>query len=286
MNIVYINGEYVPQDKAVISVMDRGFLFGDGVYEVIPVYAGHIFRFEQHIARLQNSLGAIRLNLTLLLEEWRAILEDLLERNVHHGENQAIYLQVTRGVAEDRKHTFPAQIQATIFAMTIPFQHLSITQLSVGIAAVTLPDIRWQWSHIKSISLLANVLLYQQALDTSAGEAILIRDGQAVEGATSNLFIVKRETIKTPPLTEYILGGVTRDLILELAKQHAISCQETIISEDELHTADEVWITSSTREIFPVVQLDNKPINEGKAGPVWHNMIQYYRNFIRELGFC
>lgn len=283
MKTVYLNEQFLEQDKAVISVMDRGFLFGDGVYEVIPVYNGKLFRFEQHFNRLKNSLSAIKLNIDLDINHWQKILTKLISLNSNDGINQSIYLQITRGTTSERNHAFPVHPKPTFFAITMPLKPVPIEDLNKGKKAITLSDTRWQFCFIKSTSLLANLLLYQQALDVGAAEAILIRNEEVSEGATSNVFIVKDHVIKTPPLSDYILGGVTRDLVLELAHQNGLPCSEEIITREELNNADEIWITSSTREIFPIVYLDEKPVQDAKPGFVWQTMIRLYREFILSI---
>ncbi len=278
-----MNGNFIPKDEAKISVMDRGFLFGDGVYEVIPVYNLKMFRFEQHINRLNRSLADIKLQPILTFDQYKEIFNYLLEQNRHLGENQVIYLQITRGSSQDRNHAFPNYIEPTVFAYSYPLLTDPYEQLVQGVTAITLPDIRWQYCNIKSISLLANVLLYQEAISNSCAEAILIRNGQAIEGATSNLFMVKNGVIKTPPLSRFILGGVTRDLILELANDLQIPSQETVIQKEDLFIADEVWITSSTRTIYPIVKIDGLQIGEGTPGEIWHKMIRKYLLYVKNL---
>jgi D-alanine transaminase len=283
MTNVYLNGVFIPQQDAVISAMDRGFLFGDGVYEVLPVYNGKIFRFEQHIDRLNRSLSAIKLSIDYDYAVWLKIFEQLLEANKQFGKNQSIYLQVTRGPAPERNHAFPSTIHPTIFAISYPLKTLPYEQLLQGKKAITLEDTRWQLCNIKATSLLANVLLYEEALDKECAEAILIRDGEVLEGATSNVFIVKNNTIITPPLSQFILGGVTRDLVLTLAQEHNVATLQTAISKEELFQADEVWITSSTREIYPIIQIDDTIIQAGKPGKIWHKMINHYHEFIENF---
>lgn len=260
--------------------MDRGFLFADGVYEVIPVYNKQLFRLEQHLQRLQKSLAAIHLDFVIDIPWWQKTLTTLLAHNESQGSNQAIYLQITRGYSETRNHNFPEHTQPTVFVQSTPIVTKSITELSHGVNAITLPDTRWEFCYIKSIALLANILATHQAKQQNANEAIMIRNGKAVEGASSNLFIVKNNILITPPLSTYILGGITRELILELAKQHDLAYQEREILEEELFTADELWIASSTREIYPVINLNNKPISNGKSGPMWHKMIALYRSHL------
>ena len=276
MSIAFLNGTFLPLEDASVPVMDRGFLFGDGVYEVIPVYAGKLFRLDQHLKRLCNSLDAIRIEKPLSNADWQSMLNELVSRN--EEPDQAVYLQVTRGVAAKRDHAFPADCKPTVFAMSAPMPPtVDIDKIS-GATAVTFPDIRWKLCNIKAITLLPNVLLRQQAIDAGAAEAILIRDGYAVEGAASNLFIVKNDILVTPPNGPTLLPGVTRDLLIELAANHAVPFREADISEAELFSADEIWLTSSTREISPVTLLDETVISNGKPGPIWKQMISLYQD--------
>lgn len=278
--IVYLNGEYLPIGEAKVSVLDRGFVFGDGVYEVIPVYQQQPFRLAQHLVRLQNSLDAVRINNPCTSQQWEEILRRLITQNGF--DDQSIYLQVTRGVAK-RDHFFPKDVQPTVFVMTNPLPAVDRESALRGIAAITLDDIRWQYCNIKAITLLPNVLLRQQAADNGAYEAILVRDGNVTEGAASNIFIVKNGTIKTPPKSPLLLPGITRDLVVELAQAHGIACQETPFSQSELFNADEIWLTSSTREIFPVVTLNGNPVHSGKAGPLTTQMYDIYQAYKTQL---
>ncbi len=280
---VYLNGEFLPLDQAKVSVLDRGFIFGDGVYEVIPVYGGQLFRLEQHLQRLDQSLAGIRLANPLSHDRWSSILEELVERNAtERNDDQAIYLQVTRGVAK-RDFGFPKDVTPTVFAMSNPMSPVPASVREDGVAAITLEDIRWKYCHIKAITLLASNLLRQQALDAGAAEAILISDGEVTEGAASNLFIVKDNIIITPPKGPRLLPGITRDVILELAETHGIAYREGAIREHELHAADEVWLTSSTKEILPVTRLDGKAVSGGKPGPMWARVIALYQDYKRAL---
>jgi D-alanine transaminase len=276
MSIAFLNGTFLPLEDACVPVMDRGFLFGDGVYEVIPVYAGKLFRLDHHLKRLRNSLDAIRIEKPLSNADWQSMLNELVSRN--EGPDQAVYLQVTRGVAAKRDHAFPADCKPTVFAMSTPMPPSVDIDKIGGATAVTFPDNRWKLCNIKAITLLPNVLLRQQAIDAGAAEAILIRDGYAVEGAASNLFIVKDGILITPPNGPTLLPGVTRDLLIELAANHAVPFREADISEAELFNADEIWLTSSTREISPVTLLDETVISNGKPGPVWKHMISLYQD--------
>ena len=279
--IVYLNGEFKLIEDACVSVLDRGFLFGDGVYEVIPVFGGKLLRLESHLQRLQNSLDGIRLVNPMNNQQWQAMLNQLIEKNT--GEDQSIYLQVTRGVAAKRDHNFPEEVQPTVFAMSNPLLPMARAKAEQGIEAVTLDDIRWRACNIKTTALLANTLLRQQATDKGAGEAILIRDGNATEGSASNVFVVLDGVIVTAPTSPLLLPGITRDLVLELAHTHDMPCLQRDISEAELHAANEIWITSSTREILPVLTLDGNPVGSGEAGPVWHKMFDFYQQYKQQL---
>ena len=277
MTTACLNGTFLPLEDACVPVMDRGFLFGDGVYEVIPVYGGKLFRLAHHLQRLGNSLEAVRIGNPLSDREWETMLTELVNRN--EGTDQAVYLQVTRGVAAKRDHAFPADTRPTLFAMSTPAATAVDIDSITGTTAITLPDIRWKHCNIKAITLLPNVMLRQTAVDAGAAEAILIKDGYAIEGAASNIFIVKYGLLTTPPNGPALLPGITRDLIIELAATHTIPCRETDISEKELFNADEIWLTSSTREISPVTRLDDTVIGAGKPGLLWRRMITLYQGY-------
>jgi len=281
-NKVYLNGEFMPLSQATIPVMDRGFLFGDSVYEVVPAYGGRLFRLSQHLQRLSNSLHAIRIQNPLTTEQWTQVLEVLAKQLP--GVDQSIYLQVTRGSTPLRDHAIPAgAIEPTVFAMSNPIPTPDPKVLEQGISAITLEDIRWHRCDIKATTLLANVLVRQQAKDHGAMEAILIRDGYATEGAASNLFIVDDDQLITPPKSEHLLPGITRDLVLELAAEAELSYAEANISHEQLETADEIWLTSSTKEIMPVTHVNDMPVNDGKPGPVWQKMQKLYQAYKEEL---
>ncbi len=272
-NTVYLNGQYLPLDEAKISVMDRGFLFGDGIYEVIPSYSGKLFHFSEHMERLENSLSSIRLANPHDRAQWLDILTPLLDANL----DQYIYLQITRGVGPKRDHAFPENITPTVFAMCsniVPF-----AGLDSGAKALSVDDSRWELCNVKATTLLANILLRQQAVEKGCAEAILVKDGYVTEGAASNIFAVIDGILITPPQGSEILPGITRDVILELAEQNNIPYSEDIISLDALKTASEIWLTSSTREIVPVVQLDNEIIANGKPGPIWQTMNQLFQAY-------
>lgn len=275
---VYLNGHYVPLDEAKVSVMDRGFLFGDGVYEVIPCYLGQLFHFQAHVDRLTASLAGIRMANPYTTEQWLDIFKPLMDVS----ENQYIYVQITRGVAPKRDHAFPDNTPPTIFAMCnniVPF-----AGLETGVKAITLDDSRWQFCNIKAIALLAHLLHRQDAVEKDCAEAILInREGFVTEGAASNLFAVIDGVLLTPPKSNQILAGITRDVILELAAKNNIACREADISLAELKTATEIWVTSSTREIIPVVELDGVAVADGKVGTVWYAMNSIFQAYKQSL---
>ncbi|TCK19241.1 D-alanine transaminase [Thiogranum longum] len=282
MSTVYLNGRFMPIEEACVSVTDRGFLFGDGVYEVIPAYGGRLFRLPHHLQRLQDSLDGIKLSNPLSELEWMELLENLLQKNQHRAgvnNDQSVYLQITRGTSSKRDHNFPAEIHHTVYACSNPIPEPDPTIEHNGVAAITLDDIRWSWCNIKAITLLPNVLLRQQAGERGAAEAILIRDGYAIEASSSNIFIVRDGNIITPPNSPVMLPGITRDLVLELAEQQGHAYREDNITEEALHSADEIWITSSTREIVPVTRLDDAPVGNGLPGPVWKTMLAHYRRY-------
>jgi len=274
-DIVYLNGEYLPLSEAKVSVLDRGFLFGDGVYEVIPSYSGSLFRIQDHLIRLQTSLERIRLEISYSLEQWLEILTPLLDK----AKDQSIYLQITRGVAPKRDHAFPKAIQPTIFASCSDIHPIS--DIEKGVKAITMEDNRWEMCNVKATTLLANVLMKQDAIEQGAAEAILHKQGYVTEGATSNLFAVFDGVLTTPKKSTDILPGITRQVILELAKNNGIPVNEDVFSLDALRAASEIWITSSTREIVPVVTLDSKKVGDGSTGKIWHKMNQLFQSYKR-----
>ncbi len=274
---VYLNGEFLALADARVPVLDRGFLFGDSIYEVIPVYAGRPFRLLQHLQRLDDSLRAIRMANPLTTAEWQEMLKRLIRERP--DADQSIYLQVSRGAAQTRDHAIPEGVSPTVFAMSSPLPPPDPKLLATGIKAITLDDIRWRLCNIKATTLLANVLMRQQAKDADAMEAILVRDGLATEGAASNLFIVADGTLITPPKSHFLLPGITRDLVLELALGNRIPCQERTITEQELLTADEVWLTSSTKEIMPVTRLNQEIVADGKPGACFREVSRLYGEY-------
>jgi D-alanine transaminase len=275
---VFLNGQFLPLSEAKISVLDRGFLFGDGVYEVIPVYNRQFFHLPEHLQRLDSSLKNIYLPSPYNHQQWQKLLTALLQPIA----DQYIYLQITRGVMAKRDHAFPEAIEPTVFAMSSPIHQT--TDLQQGVKAITLDDTRWGLCNVKAITLLANILLRQQAVEQDCTEAILIKDGYVSEGAASNIFAVIDDVLVTPPQNNDILPGITRDVILKIANTKQIMAAERMISAQELTTATEIWLTSSTREILPVVKLDSIVIADGKPGPIWKAMHQYFQQY--KQAFC
>lgn len=274
--LVFLNGAFVPPTEAQVSVFDRGFVFADGVYEVIPAYGGRLFRMPQHLARLERSLQAVRIGNPFKAGEWEAICLRLLAAQA--VEDQYIYLQVTRGPAA-RDHAFPKETKPTVFAYAQPIKYPEPAQLAAGVAAITVPDIRWRRCDIKAVALLANVLLRQQASEAGAAEAFLIRDGLVTEGSASNLFLVSDGVLVTPGNGPFILTGVTRDLVLELARAHGIRCAERDVHDAELGTASELMLSSSTRELLPVTTLDGRAVGNGRPGPVQARLYTLYQEY-------
>ncbi|HHH39855.1 MAG TPA: D-amino acid aminotransferase [Sedimenticola sp.] len=274
---IYLNGEFLPREEARITVMDRGFLFGDGVYEVIPCYSGRLFRLGHHLKRLDDSLAGIRMENPHGAARWREILEALVAQQP--CTEMSLYLQVTRGSTGGRDHAIPRGIPPTVFAMTMPFEEPDPKLALEGVKAVTLDDLRWHLCNIKAITLLANVLAKQEARDQGAVEAILVRDGLAHEGAASNLFIVEQGVVTTPPKSHNLLPGITRDLVLELALRKGIPAREEEITEQRLVQADELWLTSSTKEVIPVTHLNDNPVGNGRPGPMFQRMASLYADY-------
>jgi len=282
--ICYLNGAYLPLREARISPLDRGFLFADGVYEVLPVHAGHMFRFREHFDRLARNLAAIRLAAPHTHGQWLTILDELVRRNRdraigHHSdvEDMYLYVQVTRGAEYSRNHSFPAHATPSVFAMAAPLPTLSEEERLRGCAAITIEDFRWGRCDIKSTALLANVLMKQQAVDAGAQEAIIVREGEVLEGASSNVFVVSGGCISTPPDSPHILPGVTRDTARLLTRQ-SLPVQARRIGVAELRSADEVWISASTRDVLAVTMIDGQPVGSGVPGPLWKRMYEAFRD--------
>jgi D-alanine transaminase len=277
---VYLNGVFLPLAEARIPVLDRGFIFGDGVYEVIPVYARRPFRVDEHLHRLQHSLDGIRLQNPHRPAEWKRLIEDVIARCPHS--EQGLYLQVTRGVAK-RDHAFPKDARPTVFIMTNPLSPPPAEQVTNGVSGITATDYRWLRCDIKSTALLANVLLRQLAVDAGAVESVLLRDGFLTEGSASNIFIVKNGVILAPPKSHLILPGTTYDVVLELAAASSLPFEVREVHEAEVRAADEIWLTSATKEVLAITTLDGKPVGTGKPGPVFRRMHALYQEFKARL---
>jgi len=273
MSTVYLNGEYVPPEQANINVMDRGFMFADGVYEIIPVFDKKILGLKEHLRRLDNSLRNIYIDNPLNHRQWEKIFHTLVKDK--YGQ-QTIYVQISRGISK-RDYDIDICERPTVLAMCFP---VSKKNYAEGIKAIVHQDIRWDYCNIKAITLLPNVILRHRAKLKGAQEAILTRAGKVSEGAASNVFIVCDDLVKTPQKTNGVLPGVTRDLVLKLLDTAGIKYEETDIVEQELRDADEIWVTSSTRGIVPVVQLDDDRIGDsGKPGALWGKVNQLYQQY-------
>jgi len=281
---IYLNGKFLPIDQAFVPVLDRGFIFGDGIYEVIPVYSRRAFRLSEHLRRLQNSLDGIRLANPHSDAEWVDLLGKLIAANP--TEDQYIYLHITRGVAK-RDHAFPRDAVPTVFMMSNPLVTPPRELYENGVAAVSAVDNRWDRCDIKAIALLPNILLRQLAIDANAVETILFRDGILTEGAASNIFAVENGVILAPPKDNHMLSGITYDLILELAAANGIPLEVGQFTEARIRHADELWLTSSTKEVLPITMLDGKLVGSGKPGALFwkmHALYQEYKNRVMRAG--
>ena len=278
MITAYVDGAYLPLAEARVSPMDRGFLFGDGAYEVIPVYSRRAFRLDEHVARLANTLAAMRLANPHSADEWKAIILEIVARNP--WDDQSVYLQVTRGADTKRNHAFPGpEVKPTVFLMSEPLVTPSAEQLATGIAAVSAADIRWLRCDLKTVSMLANCLLRQHAIDHGCMETVLFRDSFLTEGAASSIFVCKDGVLLVPPKSHLMLPGITYDVVLELARRHGMKHEVREVLEAEVRSADELWMTSSTKEVLPITALDGRPVGDGKPGPMGRQMYAWYQDF-------
>jgi D-alanine transaminase len=278
--VCYLNGEFLPLGQAKISVLDRGFIFGDAIYEVIAVYRRKPLRLAAHLARLNRSLGEIRIAAPLDDGEWTGLISELI--GYQASDDQAIYLQVSRGVAK-RDFGLLQGIEPTVFAVSNPFIPPPKQHIENGIAAVSLPDFRWLRCDIKSTSLLGANMLRQFANDAGGAECVLFRDGHLTEGSSSNVLIVKQGVLITPPKSRLILPGITYDLLLELANANAVPTQVRDVLEAEVKTADELMISASLRELVAVTQLDGKPVGSGVPGPVFKRLYELFAAYKASL---
>jgi D-alanine transaminase len=272
--IVHLNGQFLPIEDAKISVLDRGFIFGDGVYELVPVYHRQPFRLPQHLARLQHSLDGIRLANPHTEDEWASLVGELVARQPF--DNQGVYFQVTRGVAK-RDHTFPPGVSATVFMMSNPLASPSAEQIENGVAVVTAEDNRWRRCDLKTISLIGNVLMRQLAADTLAVETVMFRDGYLTEASASNVLVVIGGTIVAPPKDHLILPGITYGAVYEFARDGGLPFEIRPVTRSEAFVADEMWLTSSTKEVLAITSVDGRPFASGAPGPVFRKMHALYQ---------
>lgn len=279
--LCHLNGVVLPLQDARISPLDRGFLYSDGAYEVMPVYAGRPFRFEAHAARMTGSLAGIRMEDPHTRSEWHDILGELIDAN--GGGDQYIYWMVTRGAERGRNHAPLPNIPRTVFAFCAPWPPTSQSALQQGVGCITAQDTRWARCDIKSVSLLANVLLRQLAVDANAAEAILLRDGDLMEASASAVHVVIDGAVLSPPNSHRILPGTTRSAVEEMATRAGIPYRSRRITETELRAAAEVWISAATREVQAVTSIDGKPIGDGKPGPLWRRVYEELQRYKREL---
>jgi len=278
--IAHFNGKLLPIDQVSISPLDRGFIFGDGVYEVIPVYNGVPLRGREHFERLQRSMDEIGLSNPHSVDEWMRITGELLR---HHPGDQAVYIQVTRGAPPKRDHVIPKGLQPTVFMMSNPMSTPSKEAVENGVACVTSRDFRWEKCHVKSTSLLGNVLARQISVEAGATETIMFRDGLLTEASASNVFVVKDGVVAAPPRDNLILMGITYDLVQQLAREGAVRLEVRPVTEAEVRAADEIWLTSSTKEVLAVTTLDGKPVGSGKPGPAFRRMHALYQEYKAKL---
>jgi len=271
MSIVFLNNTYLPMEEAKISPMDRGFLFGDGIYEVIPSYNGQLVGFAPHIERMNNGMKEIGINFDWSVDQWRDVANTLAEKN--DGDNLGIYLHVSRGTDSKRFHAYPDDVAPTVFAFAfeIPAAPVADKAKAKGYKVSTTRDLRWERCHIKSTALLGNVMHFQHGFERGSNETLLFNaNNELTEASACNAYIVKDGVIVTPPLDNQILPGITRFMLLDILKKDgSLKVEERIVTMDEVHNADEVWVTSSSKEIAAVVEVDGKPVGNGKVGDVW-----------------
>jgi D-alanine transaminase len=278
--MVFLNGKFLPIEEAKIPVLDRGFIFGDGIYELVPVYSRVPFRLDEHLSRLERSLSETGIRNPYSRAQWREIIFKLIDSQSF--DDQGVYFQVTRGVAK-RDHAFPKNVEPTVFMMSNPLVNPPRELVEKGGFAVSAKDNRWLRCDIKSISLIGNCLLRQLSAESGASETILFRDGKLTEASASNVFIVKRGTIQSPPKGNLILPGITYDVIAELARANSLPIEFREVGEAEVRGADEIWVTSSSKEVFPIVTLDGAKVGDGRPGPVFHRMYELYQEFKQKV---
>ncbi len=277
----YLNGAYVPLTEARVSPLDRAFLFGDAVYEVIPVYGGRPFRLREHLDRLNRSLTEIRMTAARSHAEWAAICARLVAQP--GGEDSYVYLQVSRGAELGRNHAWPDGLAPTLFAYATPLDPAPAQLLDLGVAAITAEDTRWARRDIKSTALLANVLLKKMALDAGAFETIMLQDGELTEGSSTTVHVVADGIIHTPANGHHILPGTTREVVSHLAARLGIGCRSGAVNEAMLRSADEIWLAFATRGVIPVTRLDGRPVGVGAPGPLFKRLREAFDAYVREL---
>jgi D-alanine transaminase len=278
--MVFLNGNFLPIEEAKVPVLDRGFIFGDGVYELVPVYSRVPFRLDEHLARLERSLAETRIRNPYTRMQWRELIYRLVD--AQSFDDQGVYFQVTRGVAK-RDHAFPREVEPTVFMMANPLVTPPRELVHKGGAAVTAQDNRWLRCDIKSISLIGNCLLRQLSAEAGAVETILFREGKLTEASSSNVFVVKRGVILSPPKSGLILPGITYDVVVELARANGLPLELRDVTEPEVRDADEIWVSSSSKEVLPVVSLDGAPVGGGRPGPLFGRMYQLYQEFKQKV---
>jgi D-alanine transaminase len=279
--ICYLNGAHLPLAEARVSPLDRAFLFGDAVYEVIPIYGSRPFRLREHLDRLNRSLAGIRMPAPLSHADWAQLSQELIARNT--AREAYLYLQVTRGMEFGRNHAWPEGLKPTVFAYLTSMEPVAPALLEQGVSALTAVDTRWARRDIKSTSLLANILLKKLSADAGAFETILLENGELTEGSSTTVHIIARGTLRTPPNGHHILPGTTRDVVSELAARLGLRSESARISEAELRAADEIWLAFSTRGLLPVTKLDGKPVSGGRAGPLFKQMHAAFVAYVGEL---
>jgi len=280
--ICYLNGAYLPLEAATVSPFDRAFLFGDAVYEVVPVYGSRPFRLRQHLDRLNRSLGGIRMPPAMSHGDWAHVCQELISRNSAYDGH--LYMQVSRGAEFGRNHTWPEGLKPTLFAYCTELDPLPATLLENGVAAITAIETRWARRDIKATALLANILLKKLAADAGAFETIMLENGELTEGSSTTVHIVKDGVIHTPPNSHHILPGTTRDVVTELADLLSIRNSSAAVPESALRGADEIWLAFSTRGVLPVTKLDGTAVGSGVPGPLFKRIHLAFANYIRELG--
>lgn len=277
---VFLNGKFMPMEDAKVPVLDRGFIFGDGIYELVPVYSRAPFRLEGHLARMERSLGEVKIRNPYTRAEWTRIIEQMIEHQPF--EDQGVYWQITRGVAK-RDHAFPKDVEPTVFMMSNPLVNPAQSVIDNGASAVSAQDFRWHRCDIKVISLIGNCLLRQLSAEQDAIETIMFRDGKLTEASASNAYIVKNGVIATPAKSNLILPGITLDVVLDIVERGKLPLEVRDISEAEVRGADELWVSSSSKEIVAVVELDGEPVGSGRPGPVFRKAWQHYQDFKNEV---